>query len=179
MSDHSDNRSADYEAFLRYFTQDQLRIHAYIRSLLHDPVAASDVFQETSLELWRSFPTFRRDTEFAPWALGVARNQLLKHWRTRDRDRHVFSDTLLKELSAAAINLTAESAPRQQAMEECVSQLSARQQELIHLFYGESLPADFIAQQWNRSVHTVYKALKVMRRSLMECVESRMARESL
>ena len=169
----------DYESFLRYFTQDQLRILAYIRTLLHDSTAASDVFQETSLELWRSFSTFRRDSEFAPWALGVARHQVLKHWRSRDRDRHVFSETLLMELSATAIELAQESVPRQDAMEECVVLLTDRQKDLIRMFYGENQSADRIAKHWNRSVHTVYKALKVTRRSLMECVESRIAPESV
>jgi RNA polymerase sigma-70 factor (ECF subfamily) len=60
-------------------------IQAFIRTLVHDPTQADDVFQDTSLVLWRSFATFRRDAEFLPWALGTARHQVLFYWRTRTR----------------------------------------------------------------------------------------------
>ncbi len=167
-----------YEEFLRLFTRDQLRVVAFIRALIHDHTAASDVFQETCLELWRSFPSFRRDAEFAPWALGIARNQVLKHWRSHDRDRHIFSETLLTELAGEAINLADELEPRQTALNECVQQLAPRQQELIQQFYGANQPAKRIAESWNRTVHTVYKSLKVLRRSLLECVEQKLAEEA-
>ncbi|PQO26593.1 RNA polymerase subunit sigma-70 [Blastopirellula marina] len=170
--------SSDYEHFLRLFTRDQLRVLAYIRALVHDHAVANDVFQETSLELWRSFATFRRDQEFAAWALGIARHQVLKYWRTRDRDRHVFSEALLAEISTAAIGMASEMEPRQQALDECVGLLSDRQRELIQRFYGENQSAAAIADAWNRSVHAVYKSLKVMRRALLECVETKLGNES-
>ena len=160
------------EEFMQLFMRDQFRVIAYIRALIHDNTAANDVIQETSLTLWRSFPTFHREAEFSPWALGIARHQVLKHWRARDRDRHVFSETLLRELSDETIGLVGEMKPRQEALDECVKQLTDRQRDLIRSFYGENKSAAAIAQTWNRSVHAVYKALKVMRRSLFECVES-------
>jgi RNA polymerase sigma-70 factor (ECF subfamily) len=43
------------------------------------------------------------------------------------------------------------------------------------MFYGQQLPAEQIAATWGRTVHAVYKALKVMRRSLLDCVERRLA----
>lgn len=178
MPDELPANSADYEAFLRLFTRDQLRVLAYIRALIHDHAVAADVFQETSLELWRSFATFRRDEDFARWALGIARHQVLKYWRTRDRDRHVFSETLLAELSTAAIDIAHDMEPRQAALDQCVGQLSDRQRELIRLFYGENQSAAAIAEAWDRSVHAVYKSLKVMRRALLQCVESKLRGEA-
>lgn len=167
----------DYEAFLRLFSRDQFRVLAYIRSLIYQPCAVDDVYQETCLELWRSFASFRRDEDFAAWALGVTRHQVLKYWRTRDRDRHVFSEALMNEMSATALGLGPELSQRQEAMEECVKLLSERQRELVQLFYGESRSASEIAERWQRSVHAVYKSLKVMRRSLFDCVESKLGNE--
>jgi RNA polymerase sigma-70 factor (ECF subfamily) len=60
-----------------------------------------------------------------------------------------------------------------------VEGLPPRQQDLIRMFYGENLSADKIATSWDRTVHAVYKALKVMRKSLLECVERRLAAEGL
>lgn len=166
-----------YEEFLRLFTRDQFRVLAYIRSLIHDRTAANDVFQETSLVLWRSFPSFNPEAEFIPWALGVARHQVLKYWRTQKRDRHVFSEALMGDLADEAMGLAGEMLPRQEALDDCVQRLSDRQQELIQMFYGENQSASSIAQRWERSVHAVYKSLKVMRRSLLECVEKKLVEE--
>lgn len=164
-----------YEQFLKLFTRDQLRIVGWIRALVLDHTAAADVFQETSLELWRSFPTFRPDAEFLPWALGVARHQVLKHWRKTKRDRLTFSEEFLQELTVDAIDLADELAPRQAALDQCVEQLSDRQRDLIHRFYGENQSANSIAIAWERSVHAIYKSLKVMRRALLECVEAKLS----
>src|SRR6056297_2626648 len=167
-----------YEQFLTLFTRDQLRIVAWIRALVRNHTSAADMFQETSPELWRSFSTFRPDADFLPWALGVARHQVLKHWRTAKRDRLAFSEEFLNELTVEAIELADELAPRQAALDECVQQLSDRQRELIHRFYGENQAAAVIADAWERSVHAVYKSLKVMRAALLECVEAKLLRQT-
>jgi RNA polymerase sigma-70 factor (ECF subfamily) len=74
-----------------------------------------------------------------------------------------------------AIGLADEADPRQEALEACVQSLPDRQRQLVSMFYGQQLPAEQIAATWGRTVHAVYKALKVMRRSLLDCVERRLA----
>ncbi len=167
-----------YEQFLKLFTREQFRIVAWIRAIVHDPAASADVFQDTSLELWRSFPEFHLDADFLRWSLGVARHQVLKYWRKAKRDRLAFSDELIHQLAVDALSLSDELAPRQAALDDCVKQLSDRQRDLIHRFYGENQNATDIASDWQRSVHTVYKSLKVMRRSLLECVEAKLMEQS-
>lgn len=171
-----------YEAFLRLYSREQARIHAFIRSLVPEPADADDLFQKTSLVMWRSFATFDRERPFLPWALGVARHQVLVHWRTSRRDRHVFSEALLVTLADEMTERLAIEgaegptlADRQRALDACVEQLPPRQQELIRRFYGSNEQAGAIAASWDRSVHAVYKALKVVRKALEECVERRLA----
>lgn len=171
-----------YEAFLGLYSREQARIQAFIRSLVHDPADADDLFQKTSLVMWRSFATFDHEKPFLPWALGVARHQVLVHWRTRRRDRHVFSEAFLVTLADEMTERLAVEgadgptlADRQWALDACVEQLPSRQQELIRRFYGGNEQAATIATSWGRSVHAVYKALKVMRKVLEECVERRLA----
>lgn len=168
------NAPGDYELFLALYTKCQGRIHAFIRTLVHDSAQADDVFQSTSLVLWRSFGTFRRDAQFLPWALGTARHQVLLHWRTRRRDRHVFNDDLLADLADSAEAAVDSAEARMAALESCIAGLSQRQQELLKMFYGEHERADVIAKRWGRTVHAVYKALKMMRRALFDCVSRKL-----
>jgi RNA polymerase sigma-70 factor (ECF subfamily) len=167
--------SDDYELFLSLFTKSQGRIQAFIRTLVHDPAQADDVFQATSLVLWRSFGTFRRDAEFLPWALGTARHQVLVHWRSRRRDRHVFSEALLADLAETTEAALETTEARMAALETCIAAMPDRHRELIRLFYGENQAADAIARKWDRSVHAVYKALKVMRKALLDCVTKKLS----
>lgn len=167
-----------YEAFLSHFTRVQTQVLAYVRALVHDRAAADDVFQAVSLTLWRRFESFREGEPFLPWALGIARHEVLHYWRARRRDRLVFGEAALARLATAAAGLAAEADFRQRALEACVEQLPERQRQLVALFYGQRLPAEQIAASWDRTVHAVYKALKVMRRGLLECVERRLATEA-
>lgn len=168
-----------YEEFLGLFSRNQARVQAFIRSLVPDGANADDVFQTTSLVLWRSFATFDREREFLPWALGVARHQVLMFWRTKRRDRHVFSEVLLAALADDALGRATATTDRQRALDACVEALPPRQRDLVRMFYGENRSADAIADCWGRTVHAVYKALKVMRKGLLECVERRLAADGL
>jgi RNA polymerase sigma-70 factor (ECF subfamily) len=91
------------------------------------------------------------------------------------RDRHVFNEALLADLADTAVDLLDTVDVRQQALEACMETLTARQRDLVRRFYSERQAAAAIAAKWNRTVHAVYKSLKVLRRSLHECVERRLA----
>lgn len=167
--------SADYERFLTCFMLAQDRLQSFIRALVHDRTAADDVFQTTSLELWRRYHSFQPDGDFTAWALGIARHKVLHYWRSLRRDRHVFSDSVLSHLADLTLEMVEDSDPRQAALAACVELLPHRQRQLITLFYEQQKPAADIAIEWKRSVHAVYKALKVLRRSLLACIEGRLS----
>ncbi len=167
-----------YETFVRLFAQDSRRLYAYILAFEHDRVAADEVFQETSLILWREFPKFRQDAQFLPWATAISFNQLRKFWRQRKRDRRVFNDALLDQLAEDASLLGEELDERRLALSECVKKLPERDRQLIDLYYGTKATADVVAVQWGRSVHTVYKGLQRVRGALMDCVERRVASQT-
>jgi RNA polymerase sigma-70 factor (ECF subfamily) len=157
------------------FTLAQGRLQSYIRSLVHDRAAADDVFQTTALELWQKFSAGTEIIDFTAWSLGVARHKVLHYWRSKRRDRHVFSDDVLSSLADTSLAVIEEADDRHDALLACVESLPDRQRQLVTLFYGEQWPAEAIAAQWNRSVHAVYKALKLLRKTLLTCIEGRLA----
>ncbi len=174
MDPDTPNHRSISEEFLRLYTREQFRIAGFVRALVVDPVDAGDVLQETSLELWRSFPQYARDREFAGWALGVARHQVLKYYRTKRRDRLTFSESLLDELANETAKTLSEDLPRLQALRDCVSNLTARQRELVRDFYANGVSASEIATQWDRNVHAVYNSLREIRKQLQDCITMRL-----
>lgn len=65
------------EHFVRELTRCQNSVFAYILSLVGNPDAARDIQQETNVVLWRKAGEFKEGSNFMPWALGIARMQVL------------------------------------------------------------------------------------------------------
>src|SRR5262245_9682792 len=83
------------EEFLKLFAESNHRIYAFIVTLLPGPGAADDVFQRTSVVLWRKFAEFRPGTDFVSWACRIAQLEVMNDRRSRQRDRLQFDERLL------------------------------------------------------------------------------------
>jgi RNA polymerase sigma-70 factor (ECF subfamily) len=73
------------EQFSRLLTANTGRICAFIFTLVHDYDATQELMQEVSLVLWRKFETFDLSTDFAVWAMSVARLSVFEWRRTNKR----------------------------------------------------------------------------------------------
>ena len=70
----------DVERFLQLFAQHQRQVLGYVYSLVPHTQNAEDIFQKTSLVLWRKFSEFTAGTSFRAWASQIAWFEVLK-WR--------------------------------------------------------------------------------------------------
>ncbi|RYD34105.1 MAG: hypothetical protein EOP86_11750, partial [Verrucomicrobiaceae bacterium] len=77
MSDHDD--------FLHFFRQTEPDLRAFIGSVLRDPHAREDVFQEVSRTLWQKFDEFDLSRSFRAWARGIAGRKMLEARRRNAR----------------------------------------------------------------------------------------------
>ena len=93
--DQSDNS----EKFVQQLTEHQNRLYGYVYSLLGDHSRAADVVQETNLVLWRKIDEFDAQRPFLPWALAIARFQVMAHLRDHQRDRLLLDAELAETLS--------------------------------------------------------------------------------
>ena len=166
------------DEFVRLFSHHQRKLYLFIGSLLPDGRDVEDVFQETSLVLWKEFERFESGTNFSAWAAQVALNQTLAHRKRRTRSRIVFSDEFL---SAVARDMTAygdDLDRRTTALAGCVLKLPSHHQELIRARYASGEAVEQIAEQLNRTTEAVYRMLSRIRQSLHECVTRTLAAES-
>jgi RNA polymerase sigma-70 factor (ECF subfamily) len=165
------------EHFVRLFAQNHQRLLAYILAFVHDRTSAEEVFQETSLILWREFPNFRREAPFMPWACGIAFNQLRKFWRQRKHEKLTFSLPLLEELAKESVEMEEELESRRAALGECLKRLPDEDRQLVQQYYSIKTTAQELAEKLGKSVHTIYKALNRTRRRLFDCIARRLAAE--
>lgn len=118
LPDQSHDES--YEEFLQYFLRDQSRIFAYVRCLLPQYSDAQDVFQRCSLTLWKQFDKFDRERLFLPWACGIAFNEVRNFRRVSGRDRLLFSDDLIEQLSSQRLESLSHRERRSVALRACI-----------------------------------------------------------
>jgi RNA polymerase sigma-70 factor (ECF subfamily) len=171
------DRKAEFsERLLRHQTQ----LFSYIYSMVRDFDDADDLFQQTSLALWKKFDQYDPARSFPAWACGVARFEVSNFLRSRSRDRLYFSDELNLMLISAHEELGLdEPEGRQVALAQCIGKLRQRDQELLEACYGRSVRIPEVAQKWGRSSQSIHNSLKRIRYALQECVRRSLIQEGL
>ena len=71
--------------FTQLWTDAQPTVNQYVASLVRDQWAVRDIVQNTSLALLRKFKDYDPSRPFLPWALGVAKFEILGHQRDSTR----------------------------------------------------------------------------------------------
>ena len=152
----------------------QNRLHAYILSLLADPVAAQDVLQEANLVLIRKADDFQMDASFESWAYSTARCQVLAHLRDRKRDRLVLHEAFAEKLAPVAEVMAEETEQRIQLLGGCVERLSDEHRALLHKRYGRETSIATLAEDFGKSTSAMKQVLYRIRNLLAACVEERL-----
>lgn len=172
------SRESRNREFVRLLGEHELRLAAYIHTLLpvwHD---AQDVLQETKLRLWEQFDSFQLGTDFAAWAFTVAGYLVRAHRKRCQRRRVCFSDDLLDELSQQIPVVSFVEEDRVLALVECVKGLDAAGRNLLRLFCTGHKKIKDIAGDLGQTPSATYQALSRIRRRLFKCVERRLQEEN-
>lgn len=176
-------REQQYDEFVRLLARHDLAIRRFVRSLLPFRDGVDDVVQETALECWKKFSDFQparsedASDEFVRWACVIARYKVLSWQRDKARDRLVFREGVIEQLSLAAIEALERREDERRAVEGCLSQLPEDQQRLVLSVHspGESIAR--IAEETGQKARRLYSRVNVLRSLLMECVERQLAAE--
>src|SRR5215208_1241171 len=111
------------EEFVRLLTQHQSLIRGFLFTLLPFHSEADDLFQRTSIVLWRKFQQFQIGSDFGAWACQIAKLEVRNFLRVGRRDRLCFSDELLASLADMRLAIDTELGLRREALRQCVAKL--------------------------------------------------------
>lgn len=160
--------------FVRLVASTERRLSAYILTLVPNYCEAEEILQETHIRLWEERDRYTPGSDFAAWAHRVAYFQVLTWRKKRGRQRLVFSDELIKDLSARVEGASKHSGERHEALLQCLSELSDRSRQLLANVYGEGHRVKDIAQQTGRTAESLYKVVQRLRVTLRNCIEQRL-----
>ena len=164
----------DSEQLAMLWTKAQPFVAAYVGSLVPDFHLAEDVLQQVAVILVRKFDQYDPAQPFLPWALGIARREVLKQQRQRARDRHVFSDAFAEQLSVTYEKMAGQFDGYQHALLGCLKELDERAKKALDLRYSDDLSPAAVAERMLVTPGAARVLLHRARTSLRECIQRRL-----
>ena len=161
------------DRFSALFEQHGRSIYGHIRALVPNASDADEVFQETCVTLWRKFDQYRPDTDFRAWASRIAYYKVLKLRDRQIRSPRLFSPEFLNVVSDELIVMSDVLDARTEALVLCRDKLNRRDQELLERFHREGSTAKEVARRVGRNVHYVYRSVRRIHDSLLDCIKRR------
>jgi RNA polymerase sigma-70 factor (ECF subfamily) len=165
------SEAIDREDFIRQLSASHNSLLAFILSLMPDMHAASDVLQETHVEMWRKAESFEPGTNFLAWACRIAHFKVLEARAKQRRSRLVFDDELIGQLAVEAEEHEVAQSEAGAALEECLASLSPKQRELVRHRYAPGGSVKKLAEKLGRSTQGLAVTLFRIRQTLLECMQ--------
>ncbi|MDM1556801.1 MULTISPECIES: RNA polymerase sigma factor [Chryseobacterium] len=75
------------KTFIEFFKPNQKLIHKICRIYTDNIEDHEDLFQEITIQLWKSFPTFKGDSKFSTWMYRVALNTAITLFRKPQKSK--------------------------------------------------------------------------------------------
>ena len=166
---------SDHRIFMKHFLAIEAVLKAYLLSASGDMNAADELLGEVSSVLWEKFDSYDSARPFRPWALGVARIEVLKWRQSLARGREVLSPEAIDALADTAGELAAELDERLIHLRNCLQTVSASTRRVLRLRYWRRLAVSEVAEQVGKSTAAIEMTLVRARRGLRNCVEGKLA----
>jgi RNA polymerase sigma-70 factor (ECF subfamily) len=167
------SEASDREDFIRQLSASHNSLLGFILSLLPDLHAASDVLQETHVEMWRKADDFEPGTNFLAWACRIAHFKVLEARAKQRRSRLVFDDELIGQIAVEAEAHERATGDAGGALEDCLARLSVKQRELVRSRYAEGGSVKKLAEKMGRSTQGLAVTLFRIRQTLLECIQKK------
>ncbi len=170
----SDVVAGDRDAFQALVREQQLMVRGYLGSQLYCGDDVDDLSQEVFLTAFRNLSEFDPNGDFGAWLRGIARNQLLMHFRGMGRQKAneaKFREDVVNLIEADLEQTFANQT--EDAIESLLRCISALPERLKHVVRAglEGTKAKVLAEELAVTVGTVYNLHYRANGLLRECVK--------
>ena len=158
------DEEAGEQIYRRHFPM----VYRFFRTKVAEGV--EDLVQATFLACLEARDRFRGDSKFSTFVYGVARNQLLAHFRKVDRDRCGSLDFSVADVGTSPSGILGRN-EAERALYEAMASLPVDHQIALELFYWEGLPSREIADVLDAPESTIRTRLRRARKRLQEAID--------
>lgn len=169
--EHMDSQPNNDGQFAARWVLAQRTVSAFIVGSIPNFQDAEDVLQAVAVKAFEMRDRYDPAAcRFSTWVIGIARNEI-RHWyRSAQRDRHVFGEDVFDALVEAAEDIDADVRDVQEALAECLRDVTGRGRKILEMRYHESLRSRDIAERLDTSESTVNVTLFRVRAALLRCI---------
>jgi len=164
-------RAGDAEAGQALFERHFDSIYGFFETKC--PTEADELVQATFLAVLRAKTQFRGDSSFRTYLFTIARNELYRVLRTRQRKGGAQVDFALSSIAELVSTPGTRMARNQEHRQllEALQRLPVEQQTLLELHYWEDMDIAALAQIFDAPAATIRTRLHRARKALRELVE--------
>jgi RNA polymerase sigma factor (sigma-70 family) len=168
--------TADMLLLSRLWSEAQPVVAALIIGAVADFQHAEDLVSQVAETVVMKFGEYDRSRPFTPWALGIARNIVLRHYERRAGDRLVFFDErALSALAVAQEEVAGEAAERMALMRRCLAEVKGKTRRVMEMRYLHGLRPAAIGQALDMTSNAVWVMLHRGREAIARCVQRQLA----
>ncbi len=148
---------------------------AYLRSMVRDPGAVDDLFQETMMTAWRRLDDFDRSRPFGPWLRGIGARLIMAHYRKCKHDFMLISEPILERIHQQMDGLDNKTQTSFNDsighLRDCIKTLPTKLEDAISARYlNEHSPLQ-AADHLGISQEAIKKRLQRARMQLLKCLQ--------
>jgi RNA polymerase sigma-70 factor (ECF subfamily) len=159
-------------------TDHQVDLQAFILSSLGDYADTMDVLQRTNVVLWKKAAEFRPNAPFLPWALKIAKYEILAFMRAKRREHLHFRPEVIEMMVDVAVERSGGLSVRSEALRECIKELPERSREFLHIRYAREQSVKQISEKTGRSIDALKSLYHRIRLRLGQCIDRKLAAEA-
>ncbi|MHC4155723.1 MAG: RNA polymerase sigma factor [Planctomycetota bacterium] len=167
-------QQGDPAAFAELYEQYLPAITAYLRRTNDNRISSEDLAQEVFARIWQGRKRFRRDSNFATYAISIAKNVLREEQRSRRQKGSGHENTeRASDIPSAAVGPLAVLAYWEllDATEQVKSALSEKQRQALELMISSDISAKKAAEQVGCSYDAFRQRLRDARRHLAQMLK--------
>lgn len=165
-------RAGDEAAFSALVREFHSNVWRFILKSVHNPQDAEELTQETFISAWRSLQTFRGESKFSTWLLGIALNIARNHCNraTSRKEVELPEDNVLESLLPQAEDPSELARSKQMLLEldRAIFRLPEELREVVILVRLEDLALEEAANVLKIPLGTVKSRLSRARERLAE-----------
>jgi RNA polymerase sigma-70 factor (ECF subfamily) len=157
--------------FISLLTSNSSRINSFIYCMVPNESDAEDIMQDTTITMWEKFESYRYGTDFAAWAVTVAKYKILEY-RRKGRMKHLQLDEhVLELLEKENPHLFDDTEQRTRALRQCLQKLPHADLDFIKLKYSQGLTAKKLSHRIGISLAAVYRINARLNALLLGCID--------
>ena len=151
------------EQFTKQWSASERVIRLYLNSAIYNRTDAQDVLQRVALCAYQKYDEYDASQSFQGWLFGIAKFEVLGYFRNLGRNPEVIdseiSERLADNMEDQSEAISREDDERREKLEQLLTLLPEKAQELVRLRFFENREYDEIARLLNTNEGAVRTAL--------------------